>query len=102
MSGNSDQKLVRDNSDGSLLNEVSLGQEAISFNQDGETGEYIQTNLDMRTKDKITISMWFTTEDVSSIQTLIWQGVNTENGWGGGGTSTENRSEFNVKPELET
>lgn len=77
-------------------NLLESGFNSLSLNQNGETEEYIQTNLDIRTVNQATISIWFTSEDINAIQTLIWQGISSQNGWGNSSGSSVTTSEMNI------
>lgn len=57
--------------------------------------EYIQTNIDLAKLKEVTFSLWIKTYDISEIQTILWQGVSSQNGWGNGNNNFSN-SEFNI------
>lgn len=57
--------------------------------------QYIDTQVDLKTLDSFSISLWFRTKDLNKVQTLLWIGYTGGNGWGEG-TSDPLKSEFNV------
>ena len=82
------------NSNGSSLGSDSTG-DFLNLNQGGETDQYVQTSEDLNTSDQITLSIWFKTSDPYAIQTLLWQGVGDQNGWGAG-VQDPTKCEFNI------
>ena len=74
--------------DGALINGTAwttssrTGNAALSF--DG-SDDYVQTTgstLDLSTATNFTLSAWFKTDTTTGQHHILWQGVNTENGWG--------------------
>ena len=82
------------NSNGSSMGSDEDGT-FLNLNQGGETEQYVQTTRDLNSSDQITISIWFKTTDPYSIQTLLWQGVSDQNGWGAG-SPDPTKCEFNI------
>ena len=46
--------------------------------------QYLEFDEDLRDYNNYSLSIWFKTNDPNSIQTVFWQGVGDQNGWGAG------------------
>ena len=71
------------------------GTFSLSLNQGGDSDEYVQTDTDLAALENFSLNIWFQTDDPTAIQTIFWQGVGDQNGWGAG-THNNTKAEFNV------
>lgn len=82
--------------DQSFLKNGANAQNGIcSLTNPNNENQYVDTETSVKNLSESTISLWFKTENPTKIQHLLWEGVSTENGWGGGADNIA-KSEFNL------
>lgn len=77
--------------------DISIEDDApvLTMNSTVGLNQYIDTQETIQALPQASISIWFKTQDINAIQTLIWQGESTQNGWGGG-ANDPTKAELNI------
>lgn len=78
-----------------LNNGASVLDNELVLENPSNQNQYLDTGISVKDLNQYSLSLWFKTNDISKVQILLWQGVNTQNGWGSG-TNDINSAELNV------